>query len=296
MEFTAKDVMTLRERSGAGMMDCKKALKECDGDMEKAMDYLREKSLAASAKKALRIAAEGIVDCFVCDECKVGVIVEVNCETDFVAKTDAFKELVHNIAKHIAKMNPASVEELMAQTYALDESMTIENLINTSVAKIGEKITVRRFERIEGVCDSYVHMGGKIGVLLQVCCKEEAAAVHDVAMQIAAAKPTCIDKADCNQEELDHEREVLRAQAMNDPKPKPAAIIEKMVEGRIEKYYKEVCLLEQPFVKNPDQSVRDMINGRFTVKKFVRYEMGEGLQKREDNFADEVMAQANKNK
>ncbi len=296
MEFTAKDVMTLRERSGAGMMDCKKALKECDGDMEKALDYLREKSLAASAKKALRIAAEGIVDCFVCDECGVGVIVEVNCETDFVAKTDAFKELVRNIAKHIAKKNPASVEELMTQTYALDESMTIENLINTSVAKIGEKISVRRFERIEGVCDSYVHMGGKIGVLLQVCCKEEAGAVHDVAMQIAAAKPTCIDKNDCDQAELDHEREVLRAQAMNEPKPKPAAIIEKMVEGRIEKYYKEVCLLEQPFVKNPDQSVRDMIAGRFEVKKFVRYEMGEGLQKREDNFADEVMAQANKNK
>jgi elongation factor Ts len=296
MEFTAKDVMTLRERSGAGMMDCKKALKECDGDMEKAMDYLREKSLAASAKKALRIAAEGVVDCFVCDECKIGVIVEVNCETDFVAKTDAFKELVHNIAKHIAKKAPKDVAELMTQVYALDESMTIENLINTSVAKIGEKITVRRFERIEGVCDSYIHMGGKIGVLLQVCCKEELAAVHDVAMQIAAAKPTCISKEDCDQAELDHEREVLRAQAMNEPKPKPAAIIEKMVEGRIEKYYKEVCLLEQPFVKNQDQSVRDMIAGRFNVIKFVRYEMGEGLQKREDNFADEVMAQANKNK
>ena len=294
MEFTAKDVMTLRERSGAGMMDCKKALKECDGDMEKAMDYLREKSLAASAKKALRIAAEGIVDCFVCDGCKVGVIVEVNCETDFVAKTDAFKELVANIAKQIAKKAPATVEELMAQTYVNDEAMTIENLINTSVAKIGEKITIRRFERIEGVCDSYVHMGGKIGVLLQVSDKAETAAVHDVAMQIAAAKPTCISRADCDQAELDHEREVLRAQAMNEPKPKPAAIIEKMVEGRIEKYYKEVCLLEQPFVKNQDESVRAMINGRFDVIKFVRYEMGEGLQKREENFAEEVAAQTAK--
>ena len=294
MEFTAKDVMTLRERSGAGMMDCKKALKECDGDMEKAMDYLREKSLAASAKKALRIAAEGVVDCFVCDNCGVGVIVEINCETDFVAKTDAFKDLARNIAKHIAKMAPASVEELMAQTYAFDESMTIENVINTAVAKIGEKITIRRFERIEGVCDSYIHMGGKIGVLLQVSDKTDIAAVHDVAMQIAAAKPTCIDKNDCDQAELDHEREVLRAQAMNEPKPKPAAIIEKMVEGRIEKYYKEVCLLEQPFVKNQDESVRAMINGRFDVIKFVRYEMGEGLQKREENFAEEVAAQTAK--
>ena len=296
MAFTAKDVMTLREMSGAGMMDCKKALTECDGDMDKALDFLREKSLAASAKKALRSAAEGVVDCLVCDKCGVGVVVEVNCETDFVAKTDAFKELVHNIARQIAKKNPADVAELMAQTYIEDEGMTIENLINTSVAKIGEKITIRRFERIEGVCDSYVHMGGKIGVLLQVSNKDCAAEVHDVAMQIAAAKPTCIDKADCNQEDLDHEREVLRAQAMNDPKPKPAAIIERMVEGRIEKYYKEVCLLEQPFVKNQDQSVREMINGRFDVIRFVRYEMGEGLQKREDNFADEVMAQANKNK
>ena len=296
MAFTAKDVMTLREMSGAGMMDCKKALTECDGDMDKALDFLREKSLAASAKKALRIAAEGIVDCLVCDKCGVGVVVEVNCETDFVAKTDAFKELVHNIAKQIAKKAPATVEELMAQTYIEDEGMTIENLINTSVAKIGEKITIRRFERIEGVCDSYVHMGGKIGVLLQVSNKDCAAEVHDVAMQIAAAKPTCVDKADCNQADLDHEREVLRAQAMNEPKPKPEAIIERMVEGRIEKYYKEVCLLEQPFVKNQDQSVREMINGRFDVIRFVRYEMGEGLQKREDNFADEVMAQANKNK
>ena len=304
MEFTAKDVMTLRERSGAGMMDCKKALKECDGDMEKAMDYLREKSLAASAKKALRIAAEGIVDCFVCDKCNVGVIVEVNCETDFVAKTDAFKALVAAIAKHIAKNAPATVEELMGQTFEPDEAtaqafalsgaIVVSDLISTAVAKIGEKITVRRFERIEGVCDSYVHMGGKIGVLLQVSDKTELPAVHDVAMQIAAAKPTCIDRNDCDQAELDHEREVLRAQAMNEPKPKPAAIIEKMVEGRIEKYYKEVCLLEQPFVKNQDESVRAMINGRFDVIKFVRYEMGEGLQKREDNFAEEVAAQTAK--
>lgn len=294
MEFTAKDVMNLRERSGAGMMDCKKALKECDGDMDKALDYLREKSLAASAKKAARIAAEGIVDCFVCEACNTGVIVEVNCETDFVAKTDAFKALVASIAKQIAKKNPADVDALMAQTYFEDESMTISDMLNAAVAKIGEKITIRRFNRVEGVIDTYVHLGGKIGVLLQVSDASEKALVHDVAMQIAAAKPTCVSKADCNQDEIEHEREILRAQAMNEPKPKPAAIIEKMVEGRIEKYYKEVCLLEQPFVKNPDESVSKMINGRFEVIGFTRYEMGEGLQKREDNFAEEVMAQAAK--
>ena len=213
-EFSAKDVMTLREMSGAGMMDCKKALLECEGNMEKAMDYLREKSLAASAKKAARIAAEGIVDSYVHMGGKIGVLVEVNCETDFVAKTDDFKTLV-----------------------------------------------------------------------------------HDIAMHIAAAKPTCVSKEEVNQEDIEKEKEILRAQAMNEPKPKPEHIIEKMVEGRIEKYYKEVCLLEQPFVKDPDKTVGQLINesvAKISVRRFVRYEMGEGLQKREDNFAEEVMSQMGK--
>ena len=216
--FTAKDVMTLREMSGAGMMDCKKALVECDGDMDKAMDYLREKSLAAGAKKAGRIAAEGIVDAYIHLGGKIGVLVEVNCETDFVAKTDDFKHLV-----------------------------------------------------------------------------------HDIAMHIAAAKPKYVTKEEVNAEEIEKEKEILRAQAMNDPKPKPAAIIEKMVEGRIEKYYKEVCLLEQPFVKDPDTTVGAMVNAavakigeKISVRRFVRYEMGEGLEKRQDNFADEVMGQMQK--
>ncbi|MBR0157188.1 MAG: elongation factor Ts [Clostridia bacterium] len=294
MEFTAKDVMKLREMSGAGMMDCKKALKESDGDMDKAMDYLREKSLAASAKKAARIAAEGIVDCFVCDKCGVGVIIEVNCETDFVAKTDDFKALVASLAKHVAKMNPADVDEMMAQKFAEDETKTVSDVINGAVAKIGEKITIRRFNRVEGIVDTYVHLGGKIGVLLQISNNEYPEVAHDVSMQIAAAKPTCLSRNDCDQADLEHEREILREQAKNDPKPKPAAIIEKMVEGRIEKYYKEVCLLEQPFVKNQDESVAQMINGRFEVIGFTRFEMGEGLQKRSDNFAEEVAAQTGK--
>ena len=294
MEFTAKDVMNLRERSGAGMMDCKKALTECDGDIEKALDYLREKSLAASAKKASRIAAEGLVDCFVCEKCGVGVIIEVNCETDFVAKTDDFKALVANMAKHVAKNNPASVEEMMEQTYSEDETKTVSQVINEAVAKIGEKITIRRFERVEGIVDTYVHLGGKIGVLLHISNGDNPAIAHDVSMQIAAAKPTCLSRADCDEAELEHEREILREQARNDPKPKPEAIIEKMVEGRIEKYYKEVCLLEQPFVKNPDQSVSDMIGGKLEVIGFTRFEMGEGLEKRADNFAEEVMAQTKK--
>ena len=297
--FTAKDVMALREMSGAGMMDCKKALVECDGDMDKAMDYLREKSLAASAKKASRIAAEGIVASYVSEDGKTGVIVEMNCETDFVAKTDDFKDLVNTIAKLIADKDPADVDALMA----LDTGDgTVAELITRAVAKIGEKITIRRFARChveDGMVDTYVHLGGKIGVLVDVACQDAASAkpvAHDIAMHIAAAKPTCLSKADVNQDDVEHERKILREQAMNEPKPKPANIIEKMVEGRIEKYYKEVCLLEQPFVKEPDISVAQLIkrNGDMNVRAFYRFEMGEGLQKREDNFAEEVMGQMKK--
>ncbi|MBE5785089.1 MAG: elongation factor Ts [Clostridiales bacterium] len=296
--FTAKDVMALREMSGAGMMDCKKALTECGGDMDKAMDYLREKSLAASAKKAARIAAEGIVASYVSEDAKTGVIVEMNCETDFVAKTDDFKALVADIAKLVADKKPADVDALMAMDCG---NGTVAELINQAVAKIGEKITLRRFALVEaanGCVDTYIHLGGKIGVLVEIVgeAKGNEAAIHDVAMHIAAAKPNCISKEDCNQEDIEHERKILREQAMNEPKPKPANIIEKMVEGRIEKYYKEVCLLEQPFVKDPDQNVRTMLknNGDLTVAKFYRFEMGEGLQKRQDNFAEEVMGQMQK--
>ena len=292
--ITAALVKELRERTNAGMMDCKKALVESDGDMDKAIDWLREKGLAQAAKKAGRIAAEGAVVAYMTPCGCTGALVEVNCETDFVAKTDDFKNLVASLAKHVAKKNPASVEDMMAQSFSEDESKTVSDVINGAVAKIGEKITIRRFNRVEGIVDTYVHLGGKIGVLLQISNNEFPAVAHDVAMQIAAAKPTCLRKEDCDQAELEHEREILREQAKNDPKPKPAAIIEKMVEGRIEKYYKEVCLLEQPFVKNPDESVSQMINGRFEVIGFTRYEMGEGLQKRTEDFAAEVMAQTKK--
>lgn len=289
--FTAKDVMALRERTGAGMMDCKKALTACDGDAEKAVDFLREKGLAAAAKKAGRIAAEGLVGDYVSADRKVGVIVEVNCETDFVAKTDDFKAFVAAIAKQVAEKNPTTVEELLEQPYVDDPSETINTLLNAAVAKIGEKISIRRFARAEGIVDTYVHLGGKIGVLVDVEGEADATALHDVSMQIAAAKPSCISREDVDQADLEKEKEILRAQALNEPKPKPEAIIEKMVNGRIEKYYKEVCLIEQPFVKEPDISVKQMIGGKFKVLSFTRFEMGEGLQKREDNFVDEVMSQ-----
>ena len=295
--FTAKDVMALREMSGAGMMDCKKALTACEGDMDKAMDYLREKSLAASAKKAARIAAEGIVSSYVTDDHKVGAIVEVNCETDFVAKTDDFKALVNSVAKLVVEKNPADVDELMALDCG---DGTVAEMVNHAVAKIGEKITIRRFARMEGqLVDTYIHLGGKIGVIVaaKTADAEKARpAVHDVAMHIAAAKPGVLHRDEVDPADLDKEREILRAQALNDPKPKPANIIEKMVEGRIAKYYKEVCLLEQPFVKNPDQSIEQMLkeHGDVELVAFVRFEMGEGLQKRQDNFAEEVMGQMKK--
>ena len=295
--FTAKDVMALREMSGAGMMDCKKALTACEGDMDKAMDYLREKSLAASAKKAARIAAEGIVSSYVTDDHKVGAIVEVNCETDFVAKTDDFKALVNSVAKLVVEKNPADVDELMALDCG---DGTVAEMVNRAVAKIGEKITIRRFARMEGqLVDTYIHLGGKIGVIVaaKTADAEKARpAVHDVAMHIAAAKPGVLHRDEVDPADLDKEREILRAQALNDPKPKPANIIEKMVEGRIAKYYKEVCLLEQSFVKNPDQSIEQMLkeHGDVELAAFVRFEMGEGLQKRQDNFAEEVMGQMKK--
>lgn len=295
--FTAKDVMALREMSGAGMMDCKKALTACEGDMDKAMDYLREKSLAASAKKAARIAAEGIVSSYVTDDHKVGAIVEVNCETDFVAKTDDFKALVNSVAKLVVEKNPADVDELMALDCG---DGTVAEMVNRAVAKVGEKITIRRFARMEGqLVDTYIHLGGKIGVIVaaKTADAEKARpAVHDVAMHIAAAKPGVLHRDEVDPADLDKEREILRAQALNDPKPKPANIIEKMVEGRIAKYYKEVCLLEQPFVKNPDQSIEQMLkeHGDVELAAFVRFEMGEGLQKRQDNFAEEVMGQMKK--
>lgn len=204
--FTAKDVMALRERTGAGMMDCKKALTACNGDAEKAVDFLREKGLAAAAKKAGRIAAEGLVGDYVSADRKVGVIVEVNCETDFVAKTDDFKAFVAAIAKQVAEKNPATVEELLEQPYVDDPSETINTLLNAAVAKIGEKISIRRFARAEGIVDTYVHLGGKIGVLVDVEGEADATALHDVSMQIAAAKPSCISREDVNQADLEKEK------------------------------------------------------------------------------------------
>ena len=303
--FTAKDVMTLRELTQAGMMDCKKALTECEGDFEKAKDYLREKGLAAAAKKAGRIAAEGVVGSYICTDCGIGVVIEVNCETDFVAKTDDFQAYVSKLAEQVGQKNPADVDALLAQDAIFAPGLTVSATLNEMVAKIGEKISIRRFTRYEGVVDVYIHLGGRVGVLVDMdapaSLKDDPAlkaVAHDIAMHIAAARPLYLTRDEVPADEVEHEKEINRNMALNEEKPKPAAVIEKMLVGRIEKFFKEISLLEQIFVKDTSLSITQVLENaskqlgtKISVKRFTRYEMGEGLQKRENNFAEEVMSQ-----
>ena len=295
-EISAKIVMELRGRTGAGMMDCKKALAAVEGDMEKAIDYLREKGLAAAAKKQSRIAAEGLVGSFVCKECATGALVEVNCETDFVAKTDKFKALVSDVAEQVAKKNPADVDALLKHPFFKDENTTIEQMVTAATAEIGEKISIRRFVRYEGgIVESYIHMGGKVGVLVQAEGTPNEEVIHDVALQIAAASPVApeyVRREEVDPSHLEHEKEILIAQARNEGKPEN--IIEKMVQGRIVKFYKEVCLLEQAFVKDADVSVGKMIEQKakgLNIVRFTRYKMGDGLEKKVNDLAAEVAEQ-----
>ena len=298
--------MDLRGRTGAGMMDCKKALTETDGDVEKAIDFLREKGLAAAAKKQSRIAAEGVVGSYICTKCGTGALVEVNCETDFVANTPEFKEMVSDIAQQIVISNPADVDALMGARYFKDEAQTIADVVTAKTAKIGEKITIRRFARYEsgehGYVDSYIHMGGKVGVLVKAEAPEVNDTVkevlHDVALQIAAASPVApeyVTRDQVNPDHLAHETEILAAQARNEGKPEK--IIEKMVQGRIQKFYKEVCLLEQVFVKDGETPVGKMIEQKAPgtkIVEFTRYKMGDGLEKKVSDLAAEVAEQIGK--
>ena len=299
MAFTAQDVKNLREQTGCGMMDCKKALTESNGDFEKAVEYLREKGLAAAQKKAGRIAAEGMVYATVCG--KVGVVVEVNAETDFVAKNEMFQNFVKDIATVVAEQNPADVDALLACKLGED---TVEAALKEKILVIGENIKIRRFERFEGVCSAYIHAGGTHAVLVDFETSEEIASKpefeaygKDIAMQIAAANPGYLCEADVPAEVIEKEKEILLAQIANDPKNanKPDAIKEKMVMGRIGKFYKENCLVDQEFVKDPEltiakytDKVAKELGGDIKIVKFVRYEKGEGLEKRVDDFASEV--------
>ena len=288
--ITAQLVKDLREKTGAGMMDCKKVLTETDGDMEKAIELLRERGIAKAAKKSSRVAAEGLVDAYVSEDGKVGAIVEVNSETDFVAKNAEFQEFVKEVAKIVAEKNPADVDALLEETYE-SEGKSVKDVLTDKIAKIGENMTVRRFVRYEtdGFVETYIHGNGKIAVIVDMA-KGDHTAAKDVCMQIAAARPEYLNEAEVPQERLDKEMEILKAQAMNEGKPE--AIAEKIVQGRIGKFYSEICLLNQEFVKNPDIKVSEMLKQTDSeVNKFARFEKGEGIEKKEENFAEEVMKQ-----
>ena len=303
MAFTAADVKALREKTGVGMMDCKKALTEADGDMDRAIDVLREKGLAASAKKAGRIAAEGIVLAYTDEAKKVSVLVEVNSETDFVAKNEKFVNYVTAVAKTIADTNPADVDELLTKPLAGDTRTVQENL-QDMVLSIGENMKIRRFERVEGITTSYIHGGGSVGVLVMFDTDDKTAATDAfkvmgkyVAMQIAAMSPAYLDEASVPADVLAHEKEITKAQLAEDPKMagKPEQVLAKIVDGKIGKYFKENCLLDQAFVKDGDMnvakyvaSVAKELGADIKVTGFIRYAKGEGLEKREDDFAAEV--------
>ena len=303
MAFTAKDVQALREKTGCGMMDCKKALTEANGDMEKAVELLREKGLAAAAKKSGRIAAEGVVLAVVDEAKKVGAVIEVNSETDFVGKNASFVSFVEDCAKTVIDENPADVDALSECKLAGGKD-TVAEALREKILTIGENIKIRRFARYEGELISYVHGGGTIGVLVRFNTTPEIAAkpefkvmAKDVAMQIAALNPAYLNKEAVPADVLEKEKEILMAQISNDEKlkNKPAQVIAKMVEGKIGKYYKENCLVDQAFVKDGNISVAKYIadtaaalGGEISIAEYVRFEKGEGLEKRVDNFADEV--------
>ncbi|MFR8001563.1 MAG: translation elongation factor Ts [Hydrogeniiclostridium sp.] len=299
MAFTAKDVAALREKTGCGMMDCKKALTASNGDMEAALDFLREKGLAAATKKAGRVAAEGVAFAYINEDETVGVAIEVNAETDFVAKNAEFQAFVKTCAETVAKENPVDVEALL-NCKAAGTEMTVDALLKEKILTIGENIKVRRFIRYEGVVTGYIHMGGKIAVLVKFDTAPEIAAkaefkefAKNVAMQIAAVSPLYLDRDSVPADVVEHEKKIAYEQASTSGKP--AQVIEKMVMGKVSKYFKEVCLVEQEYVKDSKMSVKQYtdsvakeLGGDIKIASYVRFEKGEGLEKREDNFAEEI--------
>ena len=291
--ISASQVKELREKTGAGMMDCKKVLTETDGDFEKAIELLRERGIAKAAKKSDRIAAEGLVTTYISEDGKVATVVEVNAETDFVAKNEEFRGFVADIAKQVAENNPANVEELLAQKSIAENDKTVQEVLTNKIATIGENMSIRRFERFEtnNLLESYIHGDGKIAVLVEMENGTQELA-KDICMQIAAARPEYLDRDSVPTERVEKEMEILKAQAINEGKP--AEIAEKVVQGRIGKFYGEICLVEQDFVKDPDIKVGKLVESKGSkIVRFARFEKGEGLEKREENFAEEVAKQIN---
>ena len=306
MAVTASMVKELREMTGAGMMDCKKALSATDGDFDKAIEFLREKGLATAEKKAGRIAAEGLVATTIKDGDKVAAIVEVNAETDFVAKNEVFQTFVKEVVEQAADTDAADIDAFKAEKWALDTSMTVDEKLAAMIAKIGENMNIRRFEKIvseDGIVVSYIHAAGKIGVLVEAKTENNdervKEALKNVAMQVAALNPKYVSTDDVPEEYKEHEKEILIAQAKNDPKPEN--IIEKMITGRLAKELKEICLLEQEYVKAENKEtvakylemVSKEVGTPVELKRFVRFETGEGLEKKNEDFAAEVAAQMN---
>lgn len=299
MSFTAKDVKDLREKTGCGMMDCKKALTSSNGDMAAAIDFLREKGLAAANKKSSRIAAEGLAMAYTNDKSTIGAAIEVNSETDFVAKNSDFQSFVKMCGEIVMKENPSSVEELLK--LKTEDDKTVECILQEKILTIGENIKIRRFKRFEGIVGGYVHAGGKIGVMVKFESASKDISQNekfknfskDIAMQVAAANPLYLNVSDVPDDVVEHERKILKEQIVNDGKPENIA--EKIVEGRIGKYFKEVCLIEQPFVKDSSCTIKEYIEkfskeigANIKIISFVRFERGEGIDKKEDNFANEV--------
>ena len=289
--ITAAQVKELREKTGAGMMDCKKVLTETNGDEEKAIELLRERGIMKAAKKSDRIAAEGLVETYIDDSKKIGSIVEVNAETDFVAKNADFQAFVKNVARQVAEKNPENVEALLEQKFIGNEEITVQEELTNKIATIGENMTIRRFARFEteGTVASYIHGDGKIGVLVDMDKANDELA-KDVCMHIAAAKPEFLAENDVPAERVEKEKEILKAQVINEGRPK--AVAEKIVAGRLGKFYGEICLLDQEFVKDPSQKVGNLVSSKGAkINAFVRFEKGEGIEKKEENFAEEVAKQ-----
>ena len=288
---TASLVKELREKTGAGMMDCKKVLTEADGDMEKAIELLRERGIAKAAKKSGRVAAEGLVEAVISEDGKTGAIIEVNSETDFVAKNEEFKTFVENVANQVLKTNPKDVEELLAQPAMFEEGKTVQESLVGKIATIGENLTIRRFARFEseGLVEKYIHGDGKIAVLVNMK-KGDSTVAKDICMQIAAARPEYVRREEVPEERVAKEMEILKVQTMNEGKPE--AIAEKIVQGRIGKFYEEICLVDQAFVKDPNMKISELLKQKDAeVAEFARFEKGEGIEKKEENFAEEVMKQ-----
>lgn len=306
--ITAKSVKELRDMTGAGMMDCKKALTEANGDMEKAVEVLREKGLAAAAKKAGRIASEGVVETFISEDKKEAGMIELNCETDFVSLNEEFISFAKSLAKMASISNAKDIDEFVEEKHIDNQAKSVKEVLTDLIAKLGENMNIRRFVKLNvesGVIASYVHGAGRIGVLVELGCENSneilEVVAKDVAMQVAAANPLFLDKTSVDQEAIEKEREIYRVQALNEGKPEK--IVDKMVEGRIQKYYKEVCLVEQVWVKDADYTISKYlkekskeVGSEIKINKYERFEKGEGIEKKEENFAEEVQKQMQQGK